>query len=452
TTSTATTTPITTTATPSNHPSSSATTTTTAKTSNNSFATCNTAIANINPPSLFNIATTTTTTTTTANPIPSSPGFQTPLDMLVAAANEVLSNSSSPVMTDSMDLGADDKTTTVNYLHRHDANSSSFAATVADAEARECRLSQLERTDKRQTTVTRSLQRSAKSHEDQLSANKEARIKIYDDRKILNKAIEKIKSALRPLCDDKFIMRALRNTNELGNLQKDNVDDDNVVSFETKIVTKITTTTTKNNKRKHTDQDANDEEPITIITKYNTDNTNYVRGVHIFGILSSLVTLILLSIAADANKSLYNKGIHYDGTSIVAGTDTMLPNWILLGIVVSAIGLVIPTAALVLFTVNKKIKYPLIEAIIFSLLSVASLVYVIAGAINTDIVDCFTWDGEQRLRCSTPKGAEFFAFIGLMTFIFAVSNGVKEWWKNKHPEPFNNNNNEINEVVNTEVA
>nr|CAG8479808.1 8962_t:CDS:2 [Entrophospora candida] len=165
--------------------------------------------------------------------------------------------------------------------------------------------------------------------------------------------------------------------------------------------------------------------------------------------LSTLVTLILLSIAADANKSLYNKGIHYDGTPIVAGTDTMLPNWILLGIVVSTVGLVIPTAALVLFTVNKKIKYPLIEAIVFGLLSVAFLVYVISGAINTDIVDCFTWDGEQRLRCSTPKGAEFFAFIGLMTFIFAVSNGAKEWWKNKHPEPFNNNN---NEMVNNEVA
>nr|CAG8479831.1 8963_t:CDS:2 [Entrophospora candida] len=56
--------------------------------------------------------------------------------MLVAAANEVLSNSSSPVMTDSMDLGADDTTTTANHLHRHDANSSSFAATVADAEGR----------------------------------------------------------------------------------------------------------------------------------------------------------------------------------------------------------------------------------------------------------------------------------------------------------------------------
>ncbi|CAG8491038.1 5116_t:CDS:1 [Ambispora leptoticha] len=139
----------------------------------------------------------------------------------------------------------------------------------------------------------------------------------------------------------------------------------------------------------------------------------FVSGVRYFEIICGIIAVITLGTTAGGHKQLYDN----------------IPNWVIYGLVVSCTGTVISTISII----DTNLKYALLEGLTSFIWSCAYLVYVVFGAINTPAdQDCSNFHGWERTTCSSPKAAEFFAFIAVFAYGFSAATAYRVWFARRN--------------------
>ncbi|RIB11088.1 hypothetical protein C2G38_2042962 [Gigaspora rosea] len=169
---------------------------------------------------------------------------------------------------------------------------------------------------------------------------------------------------------------------------------------------------------------------------------SYILGVRIFEALASLSIIICIAIAAAYHKILFNSGLNYDGSRFNAPNNSgfddyngVMP-WLVYGLVLSVTSFVTST----IFMFDREVKLSLVQGATSIIFCMGYVAYIVVGALNTPVwIDCESLNDQSggdmttamRNRCSSPKAAEFFAFVAAFAYCFSASAAVRVFFSSK---------------------
>src|SRR4051812_12245639 len=143
------------------------------------------------------------------------------------------------------------------------------------------------------------------------------------------------------------------------------------------------------------------------------NNAFFILGVRLFEIICGTLIVCLLAMTVATHQRLYNYGKNYSGIHSVDS----IPLWIILGIIVSIIGIFIST----IFVINRIIRFSLVEFISSIIMIIAYNVILVLGIMNTPYKDeCYKSTEIRRVRCVAPKIVIFFSFIAIISYIISA--------------------------------